>query len=131
MTTYTYCDDIFSDLHKDVYGMRPRAGGMLAEWNSWTPQQKQQHWDYLCAQLEVNEKAARKHEEEMLVEFRQTLRRTMNACTCNWSDAIRILADAENLNASVDYDLEHFLWGTGIGWDANRKIKKMYREAIV
>ena len=129
MTTYTYCDDIFSDLHKDVYGMRPRAGGMLAEWNSWTPQQKQQQWDFLCAQLEVNEKAERKHEEEMLVEFRHTLRKTMNLCSVNWVDAIRILADAEELDSSVESDLEHYLWRQDIGIPNIRKIIKTLRSA--
>jgi len=50
---FTYSDDCFSDLHKDVYGFRPR-GVLMDEWNDRTPRQKQELWNALCDQLEEN-----------------------------------------------------------------------------
>ena len=48
---YTYDDNTFSDLHKEVYGFRPRTDGW-ADWTSRTPRQKQELWNALCDELE-------------------------------------------------------------------------------
>ena len=48
---YTYTTDLFSDLHKDVYGYRPR-GAAMEEWNSRTPRQKNELFNALCDELE-------------------------------------------------------------------------------
>ena len=53
---FTYSDDCFSDLHKDVYGFRPR-GILMEEWHERTPRQKQELWNALCDELEENMKA--------------------------------------------------------------------------
>ena len=53
--SFTYSDDCFSDLHKDVYGFRPR-GIIMENWDSMDPAQKQARWDELCEELEVNNK---------------------------------------------------------------------------
>ena len=58
MTQYDFCDDTFSDLHKDVYGFRPR-GIIMENWNMMPDEQKQVRWDELCEELEANEKADR------------------------------------------------------------------------
>ena len=49
---YTYDDNTFSDLHKEVYGFRPKADGW-ADWTSRTPRQKQELWNALSDELEV------------------------------------------------------------------------------
>ena len=43
---FTYSDELFSDLHKDVYGFRPR-GVILDNWNILPAEQKQARWDQL------------------------------------------------------------------------------------
>ena len=48
---YTYTTDLFSDLHKDVYGYRPR-GEAMEDWNSRTPRQKNELYNALCDELE-------------------------------------------------------------------------------
>ena len=47
---YSYSDDAFSDLHKDVYGFRPR-GMIMDNWNSMAPAEKGARWDGLCNEL--------------------------------------------------------------------------------
>ena len=49
---YTYSDNIFSDLYKDVYGVRPR-GAAMDDWNDRTPRQKQELWPIILPQIKV------------------------------------------------------------------------------
>ena len=65
---FTYSDDCFSDLHKDVYGFRPR-GILMEEWHERTPRQKQELWNALCDELEENMKAEKAAEEVAVEEF--------------------------------------------------------------
>ena len=72
---FTYDDNTFSDLHKEVHGWRP-SNSLMVEWNERTPRQKQELWNALCDQLEdvmAEQKAA--HERklaafEKLVEYK-------------------------------------------------------------
>tara|TARA_B110000977_G_scaffold195197_1_gene273175 strand:+ start:3626 stop:4021 length:396 start_codon:yes stop_codon:yes gene_type:complete len=53
---YTYSDDAFSDLFKDVNGYRPR-GALMDDWRAVTdPDKKQELWDALCDELKENTK---------------------------------------------------------------------------
>ena len=47
---FTYSDELYSDLFKDVNGFRPR-GQLWEQWCNKTPTDKQKEWDYLCNQL--------------------------------------------------------------------------------
>lgn len=125
---FTYSDELFSDLHKDVYGFRPR-GARMDEWNERTPRQKQELWNALCDELEENEKRARKQEEEALDEFRINLREVMRTCQCNWKTAMKYLAEAEKIDIARDeQDFDYFLWGQGIGFNDRQKIRKHYES---
>ena len=46
---YTFSTELFSDLHKDVYGFRPRGHWFYDA--STTDQERQEEWDYLCKRL--------------------------------------------------------------------------------
>ena len=47
---FTYSDELYSDLFKDVNGFRPR-GQLWEQWCNKTPTQKQKEWDALIDQL--------------------------------------------------------------------------------
>ena len=64
--SFTYSDDCFSDLHKDVYGFRPR-GIIMENWDSMDPAQKQARWDELCEELEVNNKFEKEISNEISI----------------------------------------------------------------
>ena len=40
---FTYDNNTFSDLHKEVHGWRP-SNSLMVEWNERTPRQKQELW---------------------------------------------------------------------------------------
>ena len=47
---YSYSNELYSDLFKDVNGFRPR-GLLMESWNSKSPSEKQKEWDMLCDSL--------------------------------------------------------------------------------
>ena len=73
MTAYTFDENLYSDLHKDVYGFRARS------WDKFydsTDAEKQRIWDDLMTSLEVEintQAAIQKQNAEELKERIQTL----------------------------------------------------------
>jgi predicted Fe-S protein YdhL (DUF1289 family) len=67
-TTYTYDERIVSDLHKEVYGCRPREG-FWRHWNESTSDEKQAIWDGLCKSHEEEMAAQRERDERAINEF--------------------------------------------------------------
>lgn len=127
---FTYSDDLFSDLFKDVNGFRPR-GALMDEWNERTPRQKQELWNALCDELEENEKATRKAEAKNLDEFRDNVRKVMRICSCNWVKAVKYLAEADKTEIDrSDQDFDYFLWTQGLGFQDRQNIYKLYKEAV-
>jgi len=124
--TFTYSDDIISDLHKDARGYRPREA-FMEMWNESTPETKQDVWDMLCEEMEISMKEQEAAEATALVKFRKILRSVMDVASCNWKVALRYLVDAENLD--VNFELDYFLWNHGIGFNDRNKIAKLYKEA--
>ena len=69
---FTYSDDCFSDLFKDVNGFRPR-GSLMDDWNDRTPRQKQELWNALCDELEENSKREKDEAAEAVDAFENTV----------------------------------------------------------
>jgi hypothetical protein len=118
--------DLISDLHKDARGFRPR-GAWFDDFNSRTDAEKQAIFDDLCEELRENEAMEVTNEEHCLGEFRALLKTQMDSFGIDWKTALEWLADAEEVNVDYDQDLEHFLWGFGIGIPNTRKIKALYK----
>jgi len=55
---YTFSTELFSDLHKDVYGYRPRQHWFYD--TDTTDEERQKEWDYLCDQLDLQIEEDRK-----------------------------------------------------------------------
>lgn len=124
--TYTYSDDIISDLHKDARGFRPCE----YFWEEWTqsPEDAKQHiWDKLVEEMEYNQKEEARIEADNLVKFRKLLRSVMDTASCNWKAALRYLVDAENLD--INFELDYYLWDQGLGFQDRNKIGKLFKEA--
>ena len=126
--TYTFSDNLFSDLHKDAFGFRPRNH----EFYDATPDRKQEIWDYVCQALEDFMAAEKQAEAQALVEFRAEIRQVMDLVSCKWYDALRHLMVAEGHEVGYNtykQDFDYFLWGRGLGYEDRRKIYKLYKEA--
>ena len=64
---FTFDDNLYSDLYKDVYGFRPR--GCADAWNKMSDEEKQVEWDHLCKQLEYVMAEEKLREQEAIKSF--------------------------------------------------------------
>lgn len=82
--------DIFSDLHKDVYGFRPR--GVTFE----SLEAFDAEYERLVAQLSDQIDEDKIRQDANMVKFAQRVMETMELCNCDQRRAVEIIADAES-----------------------------------
>ena len=78
--TYTFDEDLISDLHKDAYGFRPTEG-FWATFAAFNPDQKQALWDSMIADLN---RSIQDEEDEYKVNidrFEKRIDNLMHDCT--------------------------------------------------
>lgn len=128
--TYTYEDNLISDLYKDAYGYRPDQWWMML-WSGQTPGWKQMEWDRLCDVMNESIEMEKQMEKVSLDEFKKTLRATMKTTGTNWKRALSFLAQAEDIDIEANsQEFSHFLWRHGIGYEDRNKICKLYEETV-
>jgi hypothetical protein len=128
--SYTYEDNIISDLHKNAYGFRP-SQRFFDDWAEYTPTEKQEVWDSLVSTMEYNQKEEARIEAANLVAFRKHVAATMKFCDCNWKKAVEFLADAEGEDIDNDQAFDYFLWCQGIGFEDRANIRNLYKKVDV
>mgnify|MGYP003323211405 CR=1 FL=1 len=111
MTQYDFCDDTFSDLHKDVYGFRPR-GIIMENWNMMPDEQKQVRWDELCEELEANENADRIALRNNIASHQNSVQNVIDVGAGDRATAISWMVSEEEFYHSQD--VEHYVWNLGI-----------------
>ena len=108
---FTYSDDCFSDLHKEVYGFRPR-GSLMDDWNDRTPRQKQELWNALCDELEVNTKREREQELEDVAQVEKNIKAYIALGARDRKDALRWMTQNETFYSGQC--VESWVWDQGI-----------------
>jgi len=119
--TYTFDENIVSDLHKEAYGFRPREGW----WNMWAAfnaDQKQATWDSLIADLDDAIEQQEQQEAQALVNFRKLLKTTMATCNVDWKNALRILMEADTEFTKDSQEFDYFLWTYDLGYEKRKEI---------
>ena len=109
--TYTYSDDCISDLHKEVYGYRPR-GALMDEWNERTLRQKQELWNALCDELEANTIFEKQQAENAVAKFEARVQDVIELGAGNYTNALLWIVGTETFYHTQD--VEHFVWEQGI-----------------
>jgi len=102
-STYSYDERTVSDLHKDAYGFRP-SSAWFEQWSTFTPDQKQEEWDYLIIALEQSMAADVRREEAAMYEYDRQLRELMHLGAPSREAAIRWMLDSMDLD---EYDLRY------------------------
>lgn len=108
---FTYSDDIISDLHKDVYGYRPREA-FWADWNNCTPAEKQKTWDEYCNALEANAMQEAVQEAADVAKFEDRVQDVISIGAGNRTTALEWIVGQETFYHIQD--VEHFVWQQGI-----------------
>ena len=106
--TYTYDENVFSDLHKDAYGFRPRGH----EFYDATPERKQEIWDYFCTIVEENIAAEREQADRALRDFEQEVENMIDLGAGDRTTALRWMTQNETFYH--EQDVEHWVWNRGI-----------------
>lgn len=106
--TYTYSDQLYSDLHKDATGVRPSQGEYVA-WDKKTPDEKQAEWDHLIAELERSIQADKEHEERCIAAFESIVTKTIAAGAKDREEALDWIMKASD--AGGDWEFYCYLNG--------------------
>lgn len=117
--TYTFDFDIFSDLHKDAYGFRPRSHRFYQE--STTDAERQQIWDNLCQVVEDNIASEKENEARALRDFEAEVANTIALGAGDRTTALRWMTSSETFHNFQC--LEHWVWNRGFLFtDEGRKL---------
>ncbi len=108
---FTYSDDAWSDLHKDVHGFRP-SGIFMKNLLAFDAKTKQNLWDALCEQLEENNKAEQAAEVVAIEKFEDRIQDVIGLGAVDRVTALRWIAGQETFYHIQD--VEHFVWEQGI-----------------
>lgn len=126
--SFTYSDDCFSDLHKDVYGFRPR-GNAMDNWDMMGPTRKQAYWDKLCAELEANTIFEKQQAENAVAKFEARVKDVIELGAGNRTNALLWMTSSEKFFHSQS--VEHFVWEQGILFtDYGRQLVKDLCEIV-
>ena len=90
-STYTYDDNLVSDLHKDAYGFRPTEGFWI-RWENSSEAQKQEEWDYLCKTLDRELEYEARAKEVAVAEFEERVAGLLEVGAADRAQAIRWIA---------------------------------------
>ena len=108
---YTYTTDLFSDLHKDVYGYRPR-GAAMEDWNSRTPRQKNELFNALCDELEEVTRDEKRQADRNLFEFTGLIMDMIELGAKDRETALRWMTQDEKFYS--EQCISHWVWARGI-----------------
>ncbi len=108
---YTYTTELFSDLHKDVYGYRPR-GAAMEDWNSRTPRQKNELFNALCDELEEVTRDEKRQADRNLFEFTGQIMDMIELGAKDRETALRWMTQDHEFHS--EQDVSHWVWAHGI-----------------
>jgi len=109
MMEYTYSDELYSDFHKDTYGVRPGESG-FRYWNSLTPDEKQAEWERMGETMRAEQEWEKQQRERAVVEFEQHVLNTIATGARDRATALRWIMDA----SSADGDWDYFCYQNGL-----------------
>lgn len=103
---------IMSDLHKDVYGFRPR----YIDYEAFTNEELADEYNFLLNRLDEVMEEERKFEAQKVAEFHSGLKKTMECANCDHVTALRYMFDAYIFDHGFDYlSIESFSYINNIG----------------
>ena len=105
---HTYSEELFSDFHKDTYGFRPHAH----EFYDATPERKQEIWDAMGVDFDIEQERERFQKTEDLAAFYREIEMHIAFGAKDRVDALRWMTQGEKFYHQQD--VEHWVWNQGI-----------------
>ena len=115
---------IYSDMHKDAYGCRPRN-----DTSSWTAEMFEAQFDQMAKVIDVQAQEAENEEKIAIDNFKSTILRFHAAGAGDERTALRWMVSAEDFHSPQC--VEHYVWKQGMLFtDYGRKIVDMLNEML-
>jgi hypothetical protein len=128
MTTYTFDENIVSDLYKDARGYRPRDV-WWTYWNNSSDTEKQQEWDGLIRELNEEMDRERHVEAMAVIAMHQRIQGTMLLGAKDEVQALQWIMEAEEFdNFDLQYGADYFCYRFGLNYSAKNEFP--IQEAI-
>ena len=106
---YTFCEEIFSDFFKEVYGARPRHH----EFYTASDDEKQRIWNELEAQQEKNELRKIQLQDEAIINMETRINEVMKLFRhSDRARALRYITNGETFYS--EQCVEHYVWDKGL-----------------
>ena len=105
---YTFDDNIFSDLHKDAYGFRPRYHKYYESSND----EKQEIWNDLVDYVDQQEADARQCAKEAIIRWEDRIEDVIKIGAGDRKTALRWITGTEKFYH--EQSVEHFVWEQGL-----------------
>ena len=110
--TYTFDENLFSDLHKDAYGFRPRDHGFYDA--DTTPAQKQVIWDVTISDMNAEQEDEEARKATRLEEFKAEVDMVINTFGAgDRATALRWITDGDRYFHNAQ-DVEGWVYNRGI-----------------
>lgn len=126
--TYTYCEDIVSDLYKDTTGVRPSAWW----WDTWTnatPDLKQEIWDDLLVSLDTTIAEEKAQEQEAIDNFNARIADCLSMGAKDSATAIRWIVQGLD-KQDVYYDFSYGCYLLGLPYSYANTLKEAHLETV-
>lgn len=105
--TYTFDENIISDLYKDAYGFRPSVAWMHG-WETSTDDEKQGIWDDLCVEVSESIEQERRMAEQAVADFESDIADIIELGAGDRETALRWMTQGEEF--FNDQCIEHWVW---------------------
>ena len=100
--TYTFDNDLISDLHKDAHGYRPRER-FWAFWSDATDAEKQAEWDELLIAMDNRNQQYIIDQNNAITDFELLVANTIINGAMGRQQAISWLMDASEVSGDYEY----------------------------
>jgi hypothetical protein len=130
MTAYTFDENLYSDLHKDVYGFRPLSRD---EFYTSSADQQQKIWDDLLESLEQVVNQERIEKEAAATSFQELINKTIDLGASSEDAAIRWILDGENFTVfDYQYGAEFVSYHFGLPYNNKwvENIQQIIKEKV-
>jgi hypothetical protein len=132
MTTYTFDENIVSDLHKDARGYRPTQSWWQM-WGALGDKQKQNVWDGLGEELEDTMDRERRAQADAMIALHQRIQGTMLLGAKDEVQALVWIMQAEKFTEyDIMYGPSYFCYHFGLAYSAEKEfpIKEAMAEIL-
>lgn len=112
---------VYSDLYKDVYGMRPRT------FTFDSLESYKAEMDRLVEELAEVEEEEAARQERAVTEWEAHIAEIMQMHNVPEATAIRWSMQAEGLDPSEMYDIEQYIYNNGLPWSSQAQLTEKLR----